>query len=156
MIRHFKQDRLNEVVDGMKALGEVLVSFNYPQVPYSELEDELGIFKAREAVIDGYSLFLHYQKSDYDDYFIQSIQIHNLKSPFLPFNLICKVGRRFLGSRHLSLIEIFKEHRKIYIWSLCTDKNNNPIEIPNKDSIEECEFEGLHYSYLQPSMVDFF
>jgi hypothetical protein len=108
------------------------------------------------AIIDGYSLFLHYQKSDYDDYFIQSIQIHNLKSPFLPFNLICKIGKRFLGSEQLSLIEIFKEHRKIYIWSLCTDKKNNPIEIPNKDSIEECEFEGLHYSYLQPSMVDFF
>ena len=150
-----KPSRLEEVVREMLALGDVLVPFNYPKIPYSSWEDDLGIFKSRSVVIDGYSLFIHYQKSDYDEYHIETLQIHNLKSPFLPFNLICKIGKRFLGSKNLSLIEIYKEHRKIYVWSVCTDKSGNTIPIPQQNNMETCEFEGLQYTYMQPSNVDF-
>lgn len=153
---HYKQENLDEIIKGMKALGEVLIPFNYPKVPFDSNEDEIGIFKMRNVTIDGYSLLLHYNKSDYDGYFIESLQIHSNGCPFLPFNLICKIGKRFLGSKCLSLIEIFKDHKKIYVWSVCTDKYNNPVEIPNKDTVEECEYEGLHYCYLQSNEVDFF
>ena len=152
----YKRQKLNEIVKEMKSLGDVLVPFNYPKASITSWEDDLGIFKAREVVIDGYSLFIHYQKSDYDEYLIETIQIHNTKSPFLPFNLICKVGRRFLGSSCLSLIEIYKEHRKIYIWSVCTDKAGKTIPIPNHSSNELCEYEGLQYTLMQPKNVDFF
>lgn len=155
-MERYKLPNLDEIVKETKALGEVLVSFNYPKAPILSLEDDLGIFKAREAVVDGYPLFLHYQKSDYDQYLIETLQIHSLKSPFLPFNLICKIGRRFLGSEHLSLIEIYKQHRKIYIWSVSTDVDGNPVPIPDQTQIEECEFEGFQYSYLQPTNIDFF
>jgi len=152
----YKRQKLNEIVKEMKSLGDVLVPFNYPKASITSWEDDLGIFKAREVVIDGYSLFIHYQKSDYDEYLIETIQIHNTKSPFLPFNLICKIGRRFLGSSSLSLIEIYKEHRKIYIWSVCTDKAGKTIPIPNHSSNELCEYEGLQYTLMQPKNVDFF
>lgn len=152
----YKQQNLDEIVGEMKALGEILVPFNYPKVSVSSWEDDLGIFKARSVVIDGYSLFIHYQKSDYEKYLIETLQIHNTKSPFLPFNLICKIGRRFLGSKDLSLIEIYKEHRKIYIWSLCTDYNGDSIPLPEQKNVESCEFEGLKYSYMQPQNIDFF
>jgi len=152
----YKQQVLDEIAKEMKSLGEVLVPFNYPKMPVGIWEDDLGIFKARQVTIDGYSLFLHYQKSDYDNYLIETLQIHNLKSPFLPFNLICKIGRRFLGSKNLSLIEIYKEHRKIYIWSLCSDRQGKSMPIPEQNNTESCEFEGLQYTYMHPQNIDFF
>ena len=54
---------LDELVFQMKALGDILVPYNFPQAD-TDLEDDLGIFKAREAVIDGYNIFIHYQKSE--------------------------------------------------------------------------------------------
>lgn len=145
---------LDELVFQMKALGDVLVPYNFPQVD-ADLEDDLGIFKAREALIDGYNLFIHYQKSDYEDYFIEVLQIHNTKGPFLPFQLVCKLGRRFLGSSHLNLIELFRENRKIYVWSVCRDKTGKSISSPN-ETLETCEFEGFKYLYMQPHQADFF
>lgn len=149
-----KPPSLSEIINVMKGVGEVLVPFNFPRTSYSP-EDDLAIFKAREAVIDGYSLYIHYQKSDYDTYFIETLQIHNTKTPFIPFQVICKLGRRFLGSSNLSLIELFREHRKIYVWSLFTDKQGNPIP-PINETLEKCEYEGFEYSYMQPSQADFF
>lgn len=143
---------LNELVREMKALGDVLVPYNFPQAKM-DMGDDLGIFKAREAVIDGYSLFLHYQKSDYESYFAETLQIHNLKSPFLPFSLVSKLGRRFLGSQELALVELFRDNRKIYVWCAYRDKDNQPIS-PENDHMEECDFEGFKYYYLQPSQVD--
>ena len=151
----FSVPTLDVIVKEMKAVGEVLMPFNFPQVPFNA-EDDLSIFKARHAVIDGYRVFVHYQKSDYGEYLIETLQINNSTAPFLPFQLICKLGKRFLGHRHLSLIEFFKENRKIYVWSVCMDRKGSPVEIPNVTRVEPCEFEGFKYSYLQPSQVDFF
>ena len=151
-----KSDSLEKVVAEMKALSEVLVPYNFPSPRFNDDEDDLGIFKSRFLFVDGYPIFIYYQKSDYNEYFVHTLQIHGAKSPFLPFNLICKVGKAFLGSTHLSLIEIFKEHKKIYIWSLCSDKSNNILEMPDSGSVEQCEFEGLRYTYVQPSAVDFY
>lgn len=149
-----KPATLSEIVEVMTGIGEVLVPFNFPKAPIT-LEDHLGIFKARDAEIDGYPLFLHYQKSDYNEYYIETLQIHNRRGPFLPFNLICKIGTKFLGTLNLSLIEIFRENRKIYIWSKCTDKKGHTIAVPNNSESETCEYEGLQYLYMQPSDVDF-
>lgn len=151
----YKPEKLDEVVRGMKALGEVLVPFNFPRSPLP-MEDDLGLFKARQAVVDGYSVYIHYQKSDYAVYYIETVQIHNMNAPFLPFSLVCKLGKRFLGQQHLSLVEMFRDNKKIYLWSLCTDKQGNALSLPNNPSVEECVFEGFQYHYLQPNQVDFF
>ena len=151
----YRPEKLDQIVRGMKALGEVLVPFNFPLAPLTT-EDDLGLFKAREAMVDGYKLYIHYQKSDYSIYFIETLQIHNTASPFLPFGLICKLGKRFLGNSHLSLVEMFRDNRKIYLWSLCTDKQGNSLALPNNPQVEKCVYEGFHYSYLQPNQVDFF
>ena len=153
---YYKPAKIDDIVREMKSLGEVLVSFNYPIKPISSWDDELAIFKSRDIVIDGYELFIHYMKSDYNEYFIETLQIHNLKHPFLPFNVICKLGKRFFGKENLSLVEIYKEHRKIYIWSLCTDKEGATIPVPNHNDCENCEYEGLKYNYLQAKNIDFF
>lgn len=153
---NYKLSKLDDIIREIKSLGEVLIPFNYPLKAISSWEDDLAIFKQRDIVVDGYQLFIHYMKSDYNDYFIETLQIHNIKHPFLPFHVICQLGKRFFGKNNLSLIEIIKEHRKIYIWSYCTDKNGNSMPVQNQSDIENCEFEGLQYQYLQAKNIDFF
>ena len=153
----YKEPNLDEIVERLRGTGELLIPYNFPKAPPTmTLEDDLAIFKEKEAIIDGYTLYVHYQKSDYDTYFLETIQIYNKFSPFLPFNLVCKIGQRFLGSHHLSLVELFKDNRKIYCWSVCVDDRGRPIPSPYELETEDCEFEGFNYSYMQPSQVHFF
>lgn len=150
------QFKIQNIIDEMRTLGDMLIPYNFPKAPLPIMEDDLAIFKQREAVIDGYPVILHYQKSDYDKHLMETLQIYGKNSPFLPFNLICNLAKRFLGSHHLSLIEIFKDNRKIYIWTVCVDRHGKPLVAPyDTESNEECKFEGLDYIYMQPSQVDF-
>ena len=151
----YKEPDLDEIIDEMRSIGEHFIPYNFPKT-MPTLEDALKVFKEREVVIDGYPIILHYQKSDHDKHFMETLQIYCTSSPFLPFNVICKLGKRFLGSHHLSLIEIFQDGRKIYIWSVCVDDDGKPMPLPYDTETEECEFEGFSYLYMQPSQVDFF
>ena len=151
----YKQKSLEDIIEDMRNLGNILVPYNFPKAPLT-WEYDLAILKQKEAIIDGYSLVLHYQKNDYDKHFVETLQIYNKNSPFLPFNLICKLGKRFLGANYLSLVELFRDSRKIYIWSVCLDHRGIPIPTPYKMETEECQFEGLNYSYVQPSQVNFY
>ena len=152
----YDDSNLDEIVERMRSMGEFLIPYNFPNNISFEVEEDLSIFKEREAIIDGIPLFLNYQKADYKKYYIETLQIFGKNTPFLPFNLVCKLGRRFLGGHHLSLVEIFKENRKIYIWSVCVDKEGRPIKAPYKLESEECEFEGFNYLYLQPNQINFY
>lgn len=151
----FKEPNLEQIISEMRSMGDQLIPYNFPKIPLST-EDNLAFFKEREAVIDGYAIYLHYQKSDYESHFLETLQIYNKNSPFLPFSLICKLGKRFLGSKHLSLVEMFRDNRKIYCWSVCVDRNGHSIEFPYESEIEHCQFEGFDYLYLQPNQVNFF
>jgi hypothetical protein len=152
----YKEQKLDEIIEEMRNVGEVLVPYNYPKGSVNIWGDQLIIFKEREAIIDGYPVIIHYQKSDYDDHFLETLQIFGKNSPFLPFNLICKLAKRFLGSHHLSLIEVFRDSRKLYVWAVCVDKKGRPIPSPYDSETEPCEFEGFNYLYMQPNQADFF
>jgi hypothetical protein len=153
----YKESKFEKIIESMRALGEILIPYNFPKAPLSTTtEDDLAIFKQKEVVIDGYPIVLHYQKSDYDKHLIENLQIYGKNSPFLPFNLVCKLGKRFLGSYHLSLVEIFKDNRKIYIWSVCVDKHGKSMPGPWETETEECVFEGFNYLYMQPNKVNFY
>ena len=114
------------------------------------------ILREKEAVIEGYPVFVHYQKVKHHKHYLETVQIFGRNSPFLPFNLVCKIAKKFLGEDYLSLVEIFKNDRKIYVWSVCSDKKGNPIESPYKVEVEDCVFENLEYNYMQPNQVNFF
>lgn len=150
-----KKPKLNDIIRNVRALGEMLIPYNFPK-SLNKMEDDLAIFKEKEIIVDGYPIILHYQKADYEKYFLESLQIYGINSPFLPFNLVCKLGKRFLGSQYLSLVEIFKENRKIYIWSVCVNKIGKSIPSPEELVTEECEFEGFNYLYMEPSQIEFF
>lgn len=148
--------KLDDIIEEMRNIGEHLIPYNYPRNSVMEGEDDLVVFKQRDVVIDGYSLTLNYQKSDYGGVFMETLQIFGTISPFLPFNLICKLGKRFLGSANLSLVELFRDHRKIYIWTVWIDQDGKPCDPPYEVETEECVFEGLQYSYMQPNQIDFY
>lgn len=112
--------------------------------------------REREVVVDGYTIFVHYQKTDVGRQQLETLQIFGRNNPFLPFNLICKLAKKLLGSENLCLVELFKNDRKIYIWSLFLDKNGESTPSPFADEYESCEYEGLYYSYMQPNQVEFF
>lgn len=151
-----KERKFDDIVNNMKSLASMLIPHNYPQNPLALFDEDLEIFKERESIVDGYSVILHYQISDYENYRLKTLQIYNKIGPFLPFNLVVKIAKKFLGTEQLSLVEVFKSNRKIYCWSLSTDEKDQPIETPYISESQSCVFEGFKYLYLTPSEVIFY
>lgn len=154
----FEEKPLDEVVESMRNVGETLIPKNYPKSspPPPGQEDDLLLFKKKSVVVDGYSLDIHYQKSDYDDYLTETLQIYAQYCPFLPFNVVVKLAKKFLGGHDLSLVEIYREGRKIYIWTVYVDRTGRPIKFPFDIQVENCDFEGIKYSYMLPTQVHIF
>jgi len=151
-----KEKSLDEVVPNMKSLGNMLLPYTYPRSLYSIMDTDLDIFRERELYVDGYSVIIYYQKSDYGYYLLETLQVYNKVGPFLPFSIVLKLGTKFLGNGGLSLVELFRSDRKIYCWSLATDDYGKPIDLPYEADGENCSYEGISYFYINPSYVNFY
>ena len=101
---------MKQYVAEMKRMAELLVPYTFPKVNFEE-EQEVVILKQRNLSIDGYHVLICLSKADYGDYFLESLQIQSIYSPFLPFNLVCKIGQIFLGTEHLSYVEFFRRNK---------------------------------------------
>ena len=147
---------LDDHITEMRSFGEFLMPYNFPQVKAEE-EDDVNHIKAREVYVDGYDLILHYSKSQYENHFLETLQILGKYSPFLPFFLVCKIGKKFLGEQQLSLVEIFRDNRKIYCWTLVLDKAGKPTQGPyQKEGVETCTYEGFEYRFMTPNQLNFY
>lgn len=146
---------IDDLVEEMKNIGDILVPYNWPQND-PKLENDLNSLKTRFFDIDGYSLVVHFSRADYKTHFLETLQIMGDKAPFLPFCLVSKLGRRFLGSHHLYLVELIKNNRKIYCWTVHLDRNGRPIEPVHKQKSQFCEYDGFGYYYLNTSQVNFY
>lgn len=146
--------KLEEIIEEMRDIGDMLIPYNWPQ-NHPRFEVELNPLKIRHIEIDGYSLVVHFNRADYNDNMLESLQIFSERSPFVPFALVFELGKRFLGGHHLYLIEIYKENRKIYCWTMTTDKTGRPIPSVQKDLAEYCEYDGQGYYYLPTSAMNF-
>lgn len=151
-----KEKKLSQIVKGMKSLGNMLVPYNYPLSLSSFFDDDLEIFKERESCIDGYSVIIHYQKSFYGSYYVETLQLCNKTGPFLPFYLLKKIATKFFGFEKLSLVDFFKDGKKIYCWSLATDNNGVSIDPPYETQGKICNFGNFTYFYLKPSYINFY
>lgn len=151
----YKPDSLEVTVEQMRALGEQLIPYNAPRAS-KENENDIGVLKSRRILVDGYEVNVYYTKSDFGEYKTEVVQIWGEFAPFLPFNLICKMAKAFLGGAHLSLVELFKGNRKVYCWTVTVDEDGKPRPSPYEAETEECTFEGFTYSYLQPNQVNFY
>jgi hypothetical protein len=148
-------DSLDELIERMRVVGEQLVPYNFPQADQS-LENHLNPMKTKEVVIDGYTMVLHYSKACYGEHYMETLQIIGKNSPFLPFNLVAKLAKRFLGAHHLALIEVFRDNRKIYCWTAMVDERGCPIPPVYEIESHVCTFEGMKYNYMDPRQVNFY
>jgi hypothetical protein len=145
---------LNEIVSEMRIIGEQLIPYNYPLADRS-VENFLNNAKVKSYIIDGYDVFLHYSKSDYKKHLLESVQIYSKFSPFLPFNLIVKIGKKFLGSSNLMLAEHLREGQKIYCWTVILDRRGRPI-LDNQyiEASSEQKYENFSYYFLNRAAVN--
>jgi len=147
--------KLEEEMDGLRRLGDLLIPFNFPKGS-QQGENDLAPLKKIFLEVDGYGVGIHYNKADYDSYFLETVQIFGGHIPFLPFNLVLKIARRVLGSSCLSYIELPQVDRKYYCWTVCLDRTGHPI-LPQYDvKTERASFEGFEYIYMHAHQFNFY
>lgn len=143
---------LSEHVTQLKGLGEMLVSYTFPRVDFKS-EQSILLLKQNNLMVDGYDVLVCYSKADYDDYYLESVQVQATYAPFLSFALVCKIGRAFLGNSNLSYIEFFRNNRKVYCWTL---KSRDGRLLPPDKKSKLGSFEGFDFSVMMPGSVDLF
>ena len=148
------QTSFDDHIAEMKHLGNILVPYNYPVVTI-EAENEINVLKTREVMVDGYTLVLHYSKSFCEDHYLLTLQIVNKYSHFLPFSLVCKVAKRFLGE-DLSLVETFQDNRKVYSWNYIQSLDGKFINPYESQEDEQKIYEGFKYRHMNPENVNFY
>jgi len=146
---------LAQHVKEMKGMGDHLITYTFPQAPL-ESEKDIKILKQRDIVVDGYDVVVCYSKADYGENILETLQIQGEHYPFLPFNVVCKLGIMFLGDDCLSLIEIVKTGRKLYCWTLATDKTDGMRISPDEEASIPCSYQGLDFSSVNPDSVNFY
>ena len=146
---------VDEVISNARIIGEQLMCYNFPQAD-PRLEDDLNILKTKEVLVDGYSVILHYSKADYRTYYLETLQILGKNSPFLPFHLVVKIARKFLGNQKLTLVEPMRDNRKIYCWTVTLDRRGIAIDSPNQPPVEAQSYDGFKYTYLDAQHINFY
>lgn len=137
----------------MRTNGDLLIPYSHPMADRA-LEEFLGIVKIKECAVDGYHLVIHYSKADYKDHFLETVQVYGKHCPFLPFNLVAKVGKAFLGGRHLMIVEKISEGTKVYCWNVAVNKEGKPLFLPQyTNESQELHYEGMDYFLLDASKV---
>lgn len=136
----------------MRVLAERLIPYSYPRVDTFEEEQEILLLKQRNLTMDGYEFIACFSCADYDSYIQESLQIQPCCVPFLPFTTVCKIGKMFMGSKHLSYVEFFKDSKKIYCWTL-KRSHEGRILAPGKRT-KPANYEGFDYCVLHPGTVD--
>lgn len=139
-------------IEQMKNMAEILVPQTFPKVGFTQ-EKDITILKQKTLIVDGYEVLLCFSKSDYNEYTLESLQIQGLFMPFLPFYLVCKIGKMFFKSDNMALIEFFRVNKKVYCWVLKSE--NGQIVIPDK-SAGMVEVENFKYHILDPGSIELF
>jgi len=148
-------NKIEETIKRMKKLAQMLIPKTFPNVSMN-YDQDLLMLKTLELIIDGYTIVVFYSISDFKDHKIKSLQVHSKNHQFLPFNVACKIARKFLGNKYISLIEIISNNRKIYCWTQVCDQEENPIMNPYNGEYEHKEFGDFDYYLMEPNSVNFY
>lgn len=141
---------LRQHVREMKSMASILMPHTFPLVDFEEENDTLFL-KQRTITVDGYELEVILSKADYKKHHMITLNIKSAQSPFLPFNLVCKVAQAFLGKRHLAYAEFLKDNKKIYCWTLKTTSQGRVV--PTSKDLETSSYEGFEYNVLNQKSV---
>ena len=77
---------LQDHVDAMKSMAESLIPLTYPKSSTQD-EQDIILLKQKNITIDGYDIFICFSKSDYEECYLESVQIQPFYVPFLPFRV---------------------------------------------------------------------
>jgi len=145
-------ESLKTKIKSMRSMARSMMPWTFPEVTFEE-EQEILLLKQRTMIVDGYDVTICYSEADYGKYFLNSLQIQSSQAPFVPFTLICKIGKMFLGNKNLSYIEFFRGNRKVYCWTV---KVQNGKMLPPSKKTKQGMYEGFLFNILQPGSVDLF
>ncbi len=137
----------------LKDISRTLINYSYPKV---SVEEELEILPLKQMyiVIDGYNIFLTYSVSEQSKYIIECIQMYAAGCAiFIPFNIVCKIAKAFLGNNNLTYIEALRDDKKIYCWSIKRDKIKGKIIEVNNGKL--MDYEGLEFNVLDTETFKF-
>lgn len=137
---------LNTIVKDLKNASKLIIELTYPKASTLE-EANYDFLRSSRACIDGFLLNIYYTKSEYDDHFFETVQIIGEYSPFIPFHVVFKIGKAFLGEENLSLTEFFQKNRKVYCWNMITGKDGQQMSVDLLRG-QKCNFEGCKYTYI--------
>jgi len=145
-------DDITHSVDSMKAMADHLIPYTFPKVSFEE-EQKILCFKQRIIMVDGYELIVCYSKADYEQYCLETLQIQSPQVPFIPFNIVCKVGQFFMGKKNLAYIDFFRHNRKVYCWAV---KSLEEKRLSPGKKTSPTSYEGFDFHLLHPGTVDLF
>ena len=143
---------MKTTVNQMKSMARMLIPHTFPKVDF-EHEQDVAILKQKTITVDGYEVVVCYSEALYPEYILKSIQIQSYYAPFLPFVVVCKLGKYFLGTNNLSYIEFFRNNRKVYCWTI---KTRNGQLLPPDKKTKFGSYEGFEFRILHPGSVDLF
>ena len=143
---------MKEHVRRFRRMAQILIPYTYPKCT---LEEEQGVLCLKQSAVevDGYSVLLTFSIAEHKEYRLETLQVQSVTSPFLPFNVVCKIGQLFLGQKNLSYVEFFRLNKKIYCWTL---KRKNGDIMPPSDQSVVGSYEGFEYNILNPNTVDLY
>lgn len=150
---------LDQHVKEMRTLSRQLVPYSFPKVPPQD-EEALSPLKQRQLIVDGYKIIAFFSVCSYGDIELETLQIYGKDFTFLPFTIICKCARKFLGDNYLSYVEVDhpgeqnQNSRRIYIWTVYYDVEGNPMSMPFLKDVKDCCFEGLKFSQIEQGKIN--
>jgi hypothetical protein len=147
-----KECSLQDHVKEMRALALLLISHTFPIAEFDE-EFEILPLKCRTILVDGYELQVTFSIAEYPKYMVESIQIQSLYTPFIPFNVVCKVARFFLGKKNLAYTDFLRNNKKVYCWTV---RKKDGVPITPNDVAQNSVYEGFEYSILNPGSLDLY
>lgn len=121
---------LEENVKNIKFLSELLEPYSFPK---GDAADEIILFPLKQRVlnIDGYEVLVFFNKCQYEDYILETVQVYGRYFSFLPFNIVIKVYKLFFDVLIPAYSSVFNKIykdisslRKTYIWIVYKNLKN--------------------------------
>lgn len=133
---------LDSLIEDFKRVGDILS-------PHQLNKNDDNILNTKLVEIDGYSILIKFNRIDHGPFLSENLKIKSEHSSFLPFHLVAKLGKKFLGKYELILIESFDDDdKKTYEWAITLDKDGRPIPVKMAVYYEDCSYDDLSYKYV--------
>lgn len=134
-----------QTVDEMKDVADTLLPYTYPKT--TKRNDLIvSTLKQRVVFVDGYKVAVQFSRGDYDDHYVEGLEITSANCPFLPMYVVCKIAAKFLGGYGLRHSVTYQHGRKVYRWHVMVDKQGHPLPIEWKD-VQPLNFEDFEFVY---------